>query len=80
LALRNISLAAVEGIAATLFTPNKDRGKSQNRGHTLVPVSVSNIRWQTFRPCLVPKNFQDSPSHRILRHIYKALNIDKKDN
>ena len=27
-----------------------------------------------------PKNFQDSPSHRILRHMYEALNIDKNKN
>ena len=27
-----------------------------------------------------PKLLQDSPSHRILRHMYGTLNIDKKDN
>ena len=26
------------------------------------------------------KTFQDSPSHRILRHMYKALNVDKNKN
>jgi len=26
------------------------------------------------------KKIQDSPSHRILRHIYKTLNIDKNKN
>ena len=25
-----------------------------------------------------PKSFQDFPSHRILRHMHEALNIDKK--
>jgi len=30
-----------------------------------------------FRPCSVPKKFQDSPSHRILWHMHKVLNIDK---
>ena len=30
-----------------------------------------------FRPCLVPKIFQDFPSHRILRHIHEALNINE---
>jgi hypothetical protein len=35
------------------------------------------------RPCLpslVPKIFQDSLSHRILRHTHEALNIDKNKN
>ena len=32
------------------------------------------------RPCLVPKIFQDSPSHRILRHMHEALNIDENKN
>ena len=27
-----------------------------------------------------PKILQDSPSHRILRHMHGTLNIDKKDN
>jgi hypothetical protein len=27
-----------------------------------------------------PKTLQDSPSHRILRHMHGTLNIDKKDN
>jgi len=31
-----------------------------------------------FRPCLVRKIFQDSPSHRILRHMHGALNIHEK--
>ena len=34
----------------------------------------------SFRPCLVVKNFQDSPSHRILRRIHEALNIHEKNN
>jgi len=32
----------------------------------------------TYGPCLVRKIFQDSPSHRILRHMYGALNIYEK--
>jgi hypothetical protein len=28
--------------------------------------------------CLVPKNFQDFPSHRIFRRMHEALNINKK--
>ena len=31
-------------------------------------------------PCLVPKNFQDSPSYRILRRIHGALNIYENKN
>ena len=26
------------------------------------------------------KNFQDSPSHRILRHMHESLNIDERKN
>jgi len=29
---------------------------------------------------LVPKIFQDSPSHRILRHMHEVLNIDENKN
>jgi jasmonate O-methyltransferase len=29
--------------------------------------------------CLVPKNFQDSLSHRMFRHMHGALNVDKKN-
>jgi hypothetical protein len=29
-------------------------------------------------PCLVLKNFQDSLSHRMFRHMHGALNIDEK--
>ena len=32
------------------------------------------------RSCLVGKNFQDFPSHRILYHMYEALNIDENKN
>ena len=32
------------------------------------------------RACLVRKFFQDSPSHRILRHIHEALNIGENKN
>jgi len=32
------------------------------------------------RPCLVRKNFQDSPSHRIFDRMHGALNIDKNKN
>ena len=27
-----------------------------------------------------PKTFQDYPSHRILRHMYRALNVDEDKN
>ena len=32
------------------------------------------------RPCLIRKNFQDSPSHRIFGRIHEALNIDENKN
>ena len=32
------------------------------------------------RPCLVRKNFQDSPSHRIFGRMHGALNIDENKN
>jgi len=32
------------------------------------------------RPCLVCKNFQDFPSHRIFVHMHGALNIDENKN
>jgi hypothetical protein len=28
--------------------------------------------------CLVPKNFHPKVSYRILRHMYRVLNIDEK--
>jgi hypothetical protein len=28
--------------------------------------------------CLVPKIFQDSPSHQMFGHMHRALNVDKK--
>jgi len=38
------------------------------------------VREYIVRPCLVRKNFQDSPSHRILRHMHGALNIHENKN
>jgi hypothetical protein len=32
------------------------------------------------RPCLVSKKNQNFPSHRILRHMHGALNIDENKN
>ena len=37
-------------------------------------------RRRRFRPCLVRKNFQDSPSNRIFGRMHGALNIDKNKN
>ena len=33
-----------------------------------------------FRYTQKPKTLQDSPSHRILRHMHEVLNKDKKNN
>ena len=38
------------------------------------------IFWDELRPCLVSKNFQDFPSHRIFIHMHEALNVDKNKN
>ena len=35
--------------------------------------------WE-LRPCLVRKNFQDSPLHRIFGRMHGALNIDENKN
>jgi hypothetical protein len=32
----------------------------------------------SLRSCLVSKNFQDFPSHRMFGHMYRALNVDEK--
>jgi len=32
------------------------------------------------RPCLVPKDFPDSPSHRIFVRMYGTLNVDENKN
>ena len=31
-------------------------------------------------PCLVPKKFQDSLSHRIFGHMHETLNVVEKNN
>ena len=38
------------------------------------------LRLGRLRTCLVSKKFQDCMSHRIFRHIYRALNIVLKNN
>ena len=43
----------------------------------VVEVRYSDAR---VRPCLVRKNFQDSPSHRIFGRMHGVLNIDKNKN
>jgi hypothetical protein len=35
---------------------------------------------EIYRPCLVFKNFQDSPSHLMFGHMHGALNVDEKTN
>ena len=49
-----------------------------------VTVTVSQchiaVHRRHLRPCLVRKIFQDSPSHRILRHMHGALNIYENKN
>jgi len=38
--------------------------------------TIEMIAW----PCLVRKNFQDFPSHRIFVRMHRALNIDENKN
>jgi len=38
-----------------------------------------NFFWE-LRSCLIRKNFQDSPSHRIFGRMHGALNIDENKN
>jgi hypothetical protein len=45
---------------------------------TIETVQCSFLHRQ-FRPRLVPKNFQDFPSHQIFRQMHGALNVDKKN-
>jgi hypothetical protein len=33
-----------------------------------------------YRPRLVPKNFQDFPSHQMFRNMHEALNVHEKQN
>jgi len=39
---------------------------------------VSNV--MIIRPCLIRKNFQDFPSHRIFSRMHGALNINENKN
>jgi hypothetical protein len=62
-------------------TPAKRTGRGlaiSTRGQAARAGQLDRWTW----PCLVCKkklqNFLDSPSHRIFRHMYEALNIDKK--
>ena len=45
--------------------------------HALINIKQAR---SLLRPCLVPKIFQNSPSHRILWHMHEALNIDENKN
>ena len=40
----------------------------------------SSLSWALFRPCLVRRNFQNSPSYRIFGRMHGALNINKNKN
>jgi len=43
-------------------------------------LSYKSYFFYQLRPCLVPKKFQDSPSHRFLRHMHGVLNLDENKN
>jgi len=42
--------------------------------------SKDNLLEALFSSLQKPKKFQDSSSHRILRHMHKALNIGESNN
>jgi len=48
--------------------------KNYNKYSKVLYLSTKGL----FRCIQKPKSLQDSPSHRILRHMHGALNIDKK--
>jgi hypothetical protein len=48
-------------------------GERENRGRKQMNQTVG-------RPCLVRKNFQDSPSHRIFGRMHGVLNKDNNKN
>jgi len=57
----------------------------QRKAQQLPPRSLKGFQQVTvcislFRYTQKPKTLQDSPSHRILRHMHEVLNIDKKNN
>jgi hypothetical protein len=47
---------------------------------TASPARTCRVGMRELRPCLVRKIFQDFPSHRILRYMHEALNIDENKN
>ena len=47
---------------------------------TFFKMHIPSMIWVLFSSPQNPKTFQDSPSHRILRHVHEALNIDENKN
>jgi hypothetical protein len=63
--------------AAELGTGN-GQGVRARRGAWSACVRRKNKSTWYPTSCLVPKIFQDSPSHRMFRHMYRVLNVDEK--
>jgi hypothetical protein len=43
-------------------------------------IAVDDRTKHALTPCLVPKIFQDFPSHRMFGHMHEVLNVDEKKN
>jgi len=87
-----ISIAKIEGTIYALCEEDKilqvfgcrnekisvflDEQNSSNHGNVLANKKSKAL----FSSPQKAKSFQDSPSHRILRHMHEALNIDKSKN
>ena len=66
----------LEGVWTTFFISIKHKYTEELRNKRIRVVKGGG-RCSLLWPCLVRKNFQNSPSHRILRHMHGALNIDE---
>jgi hypothetical protein len=40
---------------------------------------ITHTKWKTFKAMSSSKNFQESSSHRMFRHMHRTLNIDEKN-
>jgi hypothetical protein len=52
----------------------------KGRGYDVVLIFISMKNGKSLGQCLVSFKLSKIPSHQIFRHIYGALNVDKKKN
>jgi hypothetical protein len=48
--------------------------------HIFSSIANGLVQFGFLRGCLAPKNFHPKTSHRILRHMHEALNVDETKN